>query len=73
MKIDNEEVNIIKIKKILSKYYGLSRFQFKKYLTFTGIEYKITFQQYGYYFIYSKKDKLLFCKSLFPNWSNDVA
>ena len=72
MKIDNTEVNIIKIKKILSEYYGLSRFEFKKYLTFTGIQYKITFQPHGYYFIYFKKNKMLFCKSLFPNWSSDV-
>ena len=70
MKIDSNNNDIINIKKILSEYYGLGRFEFKKQLTFSGFEYKIIFQPHYYYFIFSKKNNKLFCKSLFPNWLN---
>lgn len=71
MKVDNSDTSIIKIKKILSEYYGLDRFQFEKYFTFFRIDYKIIFLPHLYYFIFTKKNNELFCKFSFPNWSND--
>lgn len=73
MKIDTKDDDIVRIKKILTEYYGINRFEFKKYLTFSGVEYKINFQPHYYYFIFSKKNNYLLCKSFFPNWSNEAS